>query len=92
MAIRDCQVSFSDPRGVRHRVTVQASTVLEAAGIGLKRVLEQDVLDTDDGFGDVTVEVSTTTVHTVPLHKPREWRDANSGSPREMARKANARR
>jgi hypothetical protein len=74
VAIRDCQVSFSDPRGVRHRVTVQ------------------DVLDTDDGFGDVTVEVSTTTVHTVPLHKPREWRDANSGSPREMARKANARR
>jgi len=92
VAIRDCQVSFSDPKGVRHSVMVQASTVLEAAGLGLKRVVEQEMLDTEDGFGDITVEVSTKTVHTVPLFKLREWRDSNSGSPREMARKSNTRR
>lgn len=92
VAIRECQVSFSDPRGVQHSVTVQASSVLEAAGLGLKRVVEQEVLDTDDGFRDITVEVCTKTVHTVPLFKLREWRDANCGSPREMARKSNTRR
>jgi hypothetical protein len=30
------------------------------------------MLDTDEGFGDVTVEVSTNTVHIVPLIKLRE--------------------
>jgi hypothetical protein len=84
-------VSFSDPRGVRHCISVQATTVLEAAGLGLKRIREQEMLDTDDGFGEITVEVCTKTVHTVPLHKLREWRDANRGTPREMARKANTR-
>src|SRR5690242_6052692 len=77
--IRECLVSFEGPRGVRHRVTVQPSSVLEAAGLGLKRVLEQEMLDADGGFGDITVEVCTRTVHTVPIFKLREWRDANSG-------------
>ena len=33
------------------------------------------------------MEISTRTLHTVPLNKLREWRDANGGSPREMSRK-----
>ena len=91
MPIRECLVSFEGPRGVRHSVTVQASSVLEAAGLGLKRVREQEMLDDDGGFGDITVEVCTRTVHTVPIFKLREWRATNSGSPREMSRKANTR-
>ena len=91
VAIRECQVSFSDAKGVRHSVDVQASTVLEAAGLGLKRIREQEMLDSDKGFGEIKVEICTTTVHTVPIHKLREWRDRNSGSPREMSRKANTR-
>jgi hypothetical protein len=89
--IRDCLVSFSDLRGVRHSVTVQASSVLEAAGLGLKRVREQEILDDDLGFSDITVEVATKTIHVVPLAKLRSWRDTSSGSPKEMARKANTR-
>ena len=89
MAIRDCQVSFFDAKGVRHCVNVQASTVLEAAGLGLERIREQEMLDDDSGFGEIKVEMIT--VHTVPIHKLRDWRDSNSGSPREMSRKANTR-
>jgi hypothetical protein len=91
VAIRECQVSFSDSRGVHHAVAVQASTVLEAAGLGLKRIREQEMLDSDEGFGDIKVEVRTTTVHTVPISKLREWRDSNGATPREMSRKANTR-
>ena len=91
VAIRECQVSFSDAKGVRHCVMVEASTVLEAAGLGLKRIREQDMLDDESGFGDIKVEICTTTVHTVPSHKLRDRRDSNSGSPREMSRKANTR-
>jgi hypothetical protein len=91
VAIRECQVSFSDGKGVQHRVTVQASSVLEAAGLGLKRVREQEMLDSDDGFGEIKVEISTTTIHTVPIYKLREWRDSHGTSPRDMSRKANTR-
>lgn len=89
--IRECQVSFEDLRGVRHSVTVQASSVLEAAGLGLKRVRGQQMLDDDLGFSDITVEVTTKTVHTVPIAKLREWREANGKTPQEMTRKANTR-
>lgn len=41
--------------------------------------------------GDITVLVCTRTVHTVLIFKLREWRETNSGSPREMSRKANTR-
>ena len=91
VAIRDCLVNFEDPKGVRHSVQVQASSVLEAAGLGLKRVREQEMLDSEDGFSDITVEICTKTIHKVPLYKLREWRDTNSGTPREMARKGNTR-
>jgi len=82
---------FQDSHGVRHSITVHASSVLEAAGLGLKHVREQEMLDDDSGFGEITVEILTRTLHTVPLSKLREWRDANGGSPREMSRKANTR-
>jgi hypothetical protein len=92
MAVRECTVSFTDFRGVRHSVNVQASSVLEAAGLGLKHIREQDMLDTEDGSSDITVEIVTKTTHTVPLMKLRDWRDSNSGrTPQEIARKARTR-
>jgi hypothetical protein len=66
-------------------------SVLEAAGLGLRRVREQEMLDDDLGFSDVTVEVATKTVHVVPINKLIEWRDSNSPSPRELNRKINVR-
>jgi hypothetical protein len=35
----------------------------------LKRVREQEMLDDDLGFSDVTVEVATKTVQVVPIDK-----------------------
>ena len=84
-------MSFDDLRGVRHSVTVQASSVLEAAGLGLKRVREQEMLDDDAGFSDISVEVATKTVHMVPIAKLRVWRDGNGKTAREMTRRANTR-
>jgi len=89
--VRECRVSFQDSHGVQHSVTVRASSVLEAAGLGLKHVREQEMLDDDSGFREITVEICTRTLRTVPMSKLREWRDANGGSPREMSRKANTR-
>jgi hypothetical protein len=65
--------------------------VLEAAGLRTEARPEQEMLDDDVGFSDVTIEVATRTVHVVPIAKLREWRDTNGKTPREMARKASTR-
>ena len=44
MAIRECQVSFVDQRGIRHSVAVYASTVLEAAAAGVKQIRETEMI------------------------------------------------
>jgi hypothetical protein len=62
MAIRECQVSFVDQRGIRHSVAVYASTILEAAAAGLKRIRETEMIG-DDGVEDLTVDIRTTTSH-----------------------------
>lgn len=92
---RTCLLSPIDGRDfemrIRLSITVEASSVLEAAGLGLKRVREQEMIDDDLGFSDATVEVATKTVHVVPINKLIQWRDSHSPSPRELTRKMNTR-
>jgi len=38
--------------GIQHSVTVHASSVFEAAGLGVKHVREQQMLDDDSSFGE----------------------------------------
>ena len=90
MAIRECQVSFVDQRGIRHSVAVYASTVLEAAGAGLKQIRETEMIG-DDGVEDLTVEIKTTTLHKVPFLKLKAWLESSGRDPREAATKAKLR-
>jgi hypothetical protein len=83
MAVRECKVSFVDTRGVRHSVSVYASTVLEAAAAGLKQIRETQMIE-DEGVLDLTVDLVTTTSHKISLHKLKAWLES-SGSPREAA-------
>lgn len=63
MPVRECKVSFVDARGVRHSVSVYASSVLEAAAAGLKQIRETQMVE-DDGVFDVTVDLFTTTARS----------------------------
>jgi hypothetical protein len=49
------------------------------------------MLDNDDGFSDITVELITTTRHVVPFRKLVEWWESSSGDPVERNMKANSR-
>ena len=73
-----------------HEAEVMAGSVLEAAAEGLRTFREQDVLD-DDGVFDLRVEVTTKTVHSVPLAKLRAWLESNSPDPKTQALKARLR-
>ena len=90
MAVRECKVSFVDTRGIRHSTTVHATTVLEAAAVGLNQIRETEMVS-DEGVLELTVDLTTTTSHHVPLSKLKAWL-ANSGrDPKEAAMKAKLR-
>jgi hypothetical protein len=86
MAIRECHVNFVDARGVRHSVTVYASSVLEAAAAGLKLIRETEMIE-DESVLDLTVDLMTSTSHKVPLSKLKAWLENSGRDPREAARK-----
>src|SRR5713101_7520651 len=86
MPVRECKVSFVDTRGVRHTVAVYASSVLEAAAAGLKQIRETEMIE-DEGVLDLTVDLTTTTSHKVPLSKLKAWLESSGHDPREAAMK-----
>jgi hypothetical protein len=90
MAIRECHVSFVDGRGVRHSVSVYASSVLEAAATGLKQLRETEMIE-DEGVLELTVDLMTTTSHRVPLSKLKAWLESSGRDPREAAMKTKLR-
>ena len=83
-------MSFVDGRGLRHSTTVYASSVLEAAALGLKQLRETGMLD-DDAALELTVDTVTRTSHQVPMKKLRLWLDSTGRDPREAAMKAKLR-
>ncbi len=88
MALRLCDVSFTDGRGVRHAVEVHANSVLEAAALGLKTIRDTGVLD-DDGAFDIIVEIRTTTRHQVAYSRVQAWLGSSSRSPKDQLVKEN---
>jgi hypothetical protein len=90
MAVRECHVSFVDGRGVRHSVAVYAGSVLEAAAAGLKQMRETEMIE-DEGVLDLTVDLTTTTSHKVPLSKLQAWLESGGRDPREAAAKTKLR-
>jgi hypothetical protein len=90
MPVRECKVSFVDARGVRHSVTVYASSVLEAAAAGVKQIRETEMIE-DEGVLDLTVDLVTTTSHKVSLSKLKAWLESSGRDPREAAAKSRLR-
>jgi hypothetical protein len=90
MAIRECKVSFTDTRGVRHSTTVYASSVMEAAAAGLRQIRDTEMVE-DDGVLELMVEITITTSHRVLLSKLQAWLESSGRDPREAAMKAKLR-
>jgi hypothetical protein len=90
MPVRECNVSFIDTRGVRHSTSVHATSVMEAAAAGLKQIRETAMVG-DDGVLELTVDLTTTTSHRVPLSKLKAWLESSGRDPREAAMKARLR-
>jgi hypothetical protein len=83
-------VSFIDSRGIRHATKVQAGSVLEAAAAGLKQIRDTAMVG-DEGVLELTVEIVSSTSHSVPLSKLKAWLESAGRDPREAALKARLR-
>lgn len=92
---RVCRVSFRSHDGLEHSVNVAASSLYEAAALGLNAFRSSDFAD---HFSPGTADWLTVTVmqpeacHEVQVSDLEEWPRCNGKSPREKALKGRLRR
>ena len=84
-----CRVSFTDGANVTHTVTVSASSLYEAAVLGISEFKRSGFAF--GGIGPATririaVEPPAIT-HELSVGKLQSWLDSNGTSPREQAKK-----
>ena len=88
-----CRVSFTDGADVTHTVTVSASSLYEAAAVGIAEFKR-------NGFALVSIGPATrltisveppATTHELTVGKLQAWLDTNGKTPREQATKVTLR-
>jgi hypothetical protein len=93
MSSKVCQVGFTAATGVTHSVRVEASTLYEAAGLGLARLKSDGWVE---GLGPGTVleiEVRAPSArHTLSVKQLQRWIDSTNVSPTETLKKAKIRK
>ena len=89
-----CQVSFQDAQGMRHSVEVSASSLYEAAVLGLKVFRESDLVE-----GSLPGPATTLTItvrrdseaHEAKVSHIEAWLSGQGKTPREQALKVRLR-
>jgi hypothetical protein len=88
-----CRVSFTDSAGVTHTVSVSASSLYEAAALGIaefRRCVFAEAMVGPATRLRVAVEAPATT-HELTVAKLRAWLDSSGKTPKEQAIKVNLR-
>lgn len=76
-----CIVSFVDLDGLKHSVEVQADGLYEAAVLGLAAFKKHDCQP--GSVVQLDVEVRSSIVHSIPVHKVTKWLARGVNSPKE---------
>src|SRR5437868_3634440 len=85
--VRKCIVKFRDGDGVEHEVEVVASSLYEAAALGLRRFRRCD-WSREPSFQAGTLEVEVwdqPTLHRVKVAELEKWLEREGGKPRDVA-------
>jgi hypothetical protein len=88
-----CRVSFKDGAGMTHAVTVSASSLYEAAALGIAEFKRSGFAFAAVGTATrLTVSVMPpATTHEITVAKLQAWLDTNGKTPREQAQKVTLR-
>jgi hypothetical protein len=87
--VRTCTVAFTDTDGIRHSVEVMASSLYEAAALGLAELRRCAFADASPGRVTrlaVTVK-SPATTHELTVGKLEDWLAGGARSPNEAVLK-----
>jgi hypothetical protein len=87
--LRPCTVSYKDMESATHTVKVSASSLYEAAVLGMKAFEQTGWADQPIGCMEVTVR-SLAVKHRVPVMRVTNWL-RSAGTPREIALKSRLR-
>ena len=87
--LRTCTVSYKDVEGVTHTVEVSASSLYEAAVLGLKAFEQTGWSDHPVGEMEIVAK-SPAVKHRVPVVKVTNWL-RSAGSPKDVALKTRLR-
>ena len=89
MALRRCIVSFTDVRGIRHSVDVDAESLYEAAVMGIRRLNDDPWLERIGAATVLEIEVRTPgTTHAITLQQVERWLAGATRNPYESMKKA----
>jgi hypothetical protein len=89
MAVRVCAVSFTDARGVRHSVEVEAESLYHAVVLGVARLRKDPWIERVGEATPMDVEVrAPATKHTISLQQVERWLAGATANPTEASKKA----
>lgn len=87
--VHQCEVSYTDPEGIRHSVQVTAESLYEAAVLGIEALRACPVRSGDVGLG-ATLEVEvyqSLTRHSLPVTRLKRWLEGSGKTPAEQVLK-----
>ena len=88
MRARNCLVTITDVRGVRHTVEVVAESVYEAAVLGLAAFKRDSWVEPLGRAATLEIAVCEPPVkHTVTVSQIERWLDGTTPSPNEKVRR-----
>lgn len=92
MPLMACAVSFEDPQGTIHRVTVTAQSLYEAVGLAVEAFRQQPWTPPVPAAAPLTIAVAPPAAeHRVTLQKVRQWAAASPTSPADRLQRERVR-
>jgi hypothetical protein len=88
MAVRRCSVTFTDHRGARHSVDVEAESLYETVALGREALRACDWVEPIGPAARLEVEARpVSTRHELTLAHVRRWCESSAANPDERMRK-----
>ena len=88
MALKQCAVSFTDIRGIRHSAEVEAESLYEAAVQGIRRLNQDPWIERIGPATKLDIEVrEPATKHTLTVEQVERWLAGTTKNPTEATKK-----
>jgi len=88
MALKQCAVSFTDVRGIRHTADVEAESLYEAAVQGIRRLNQDPWIERIGPATKLEVEVREPSArHILSVEQVERWLAGATANPTEATKK-----